>query len=302
MKHGNLGTMPRTPRALVICGPPGSGKTTVGRLVAAQLGAAMLDLDTATADLVEVIAVLGGGSNLDDPAFADLTRSARYATLRHLAHDSLDAGVDVVLIAPFSAERRDLVAWGRLHDDLAAHGAIVTMVWIRLSANEVQARVAQRGAVRDAAKEDGIRDCVAACDAEGVLLIVELLTYRLDGESEADYQAAFPGFIEEGTKLAIACGAKVLKLPYPGSAEACDAVTIAADGAPWAVLSAGVDHETFIEQVRTAIAHGASGALAGLSLWKNSLAVSPETRRDLLGARALPRLNELAAAVDAPRP
>jgi len=155
MKHGNLGTMPRTPRALVICGPPGSGKTTVGRLVAAQLRAAVLDLDTATADLVEVIAVLGGGSNLDDPAFADLTRSARYATLRHLAHDSLDAGVDVVLIAPFSAERRDLVAWGRLHDDLAAHGAIVTMVWIRLSANEVQARVAQRGAVRDAAKEDG---------------------------------------------------------------------------------------------------------------------------------------------------
>jgi len=147
-----------------------------------------------------------------------------------------------------------------------------------------------------------IRDCVAACDAEGVLLIVELLTYRLDGESEADYQAAFPGFIEEGTKLAIACGAKVLKLPYPGSAEACDAVTIAADGAPWAVLSAGVDHETFIEQVRTAIAHGASGAMAGRSLWKDSLAVSPQTRRDLLGARALPRLNELAAAVDAPRP
>ena len=147
--------MPRTPRALVICGPPGSGKTTVGRLVAAQLRAEVLYLDTATADFVEVIAVLGGGSNLDDPAFADLTRTARYATLRHLAHDSLDAGVDVVLIAPFSAERRDLVAWERLHDDLAAHRAIVTMVWIRLSANEVQARVAQRGAVRDAAKEDG---------------------------------------------------------------------------------------------------------------------------------------------------
>ena len=30
------------------------------------------------------------------------------------------------------------------------------------------------------------------CEAEGLLLIVEILTYRLDDESEAAYQAAFP--------------------------------------------------------------------------------------------------------------
>ena len=94
------------------------------------------------------------------------------------------------------------------------------------------------------------------------------------------------------------CGAKVLKLPYPGSAEACAAVTEAAAGAPWAVLSAGVDHETFIEQVATAVANGASGAMAGRSLWKDCMAVSHETREDLLTNRALPRLRELAAAVD----
>ena len=68
---------------------------------------------------------------------------------------------------------------------------------------------------------------------------------------------------------------KVLKLQYPGSAEACAAVTKAAAGVPWAVLSAGVDHETFIGQVRTAIANGASGAMAGRSLWKDSLSISP---------------------------
>ncbi len=90
----------------------------------------------------------------------------------------------------------------------------------------------------------------------------------------------------------------MLKLPYAGSAEACAAVTQAAAGVPWAVLSAGVDHETFIEQVRTAVANGAAGAMAGRSLWKDSLAVSPQTRRDLLTSRALARLGELAAAVD----
>lgn len=143
-----------------------------------------------------------------------------------------------------------------------------------------------------------IRDLVAACEAEGVLLIVELLTYQLDDESDEAYAAAFPRLVADGAALAVACGAKVLKLQYPGSAEGAAAVTAAAQGVPWAVLSAGVDHETFIAQVRIAMANGASGAMAGRSLWKDSLSYSAATREQLLTGRALPRLRELAAAVD----
>jgi len=104
--------------------------------------------------------------------------------------------------------------------------------------------------------------------------------------------------VEEATRISVECGAKVLKLQYPGSAEACAAVTAAAEGVPWAVLSAGVDHTTFIGQVRTAVANGASGAMAGRSLWKDCLSVSHEVRADLLTTRAVPRLRELQAAVD----
>lgn len=147
-----------------------------------------------------------------------------------------------------------------------------------------------------AAKE--IRELVATCSADGLLLIVEILTYQLPGESDEDYAAAFPTLVAESARLSVACGAKVLKLQYPGSAEACAAVTAAADGVPWAVLSAGVDHETFIGQVRTAVANGASGAMAGRSLWKDSLSVHHERRKELLTTRAVPRLRELAAAVD----
>jgi len=143
-----------------------------------------------------------------------------------------------------------------------------------------------------------MRELIEACTAEGVLLIVELLTYRLEGETEQEYAAKFPALVAAGARLAVECGAKVLKLQYPGSAEACAAVTAAADGAPWAVLSAGVDHETFLAQVATAMAHGAGGAMAGRSLWKDSLSVSPDLRRDYLTKRALPRLHELAAVVD----
>lgn len=143
-----------------------------------------------------------------------------------------------------------------------------------------------------------IRDLVQACEAEGLLLIVELLTYQLEGETDEAYRAAFGSLVVEGARLAVQCGAKVLKLQYPGSAEACAAVTEAADGVPWAVLSAGVDHTTFVGQVAIAMANGASGAMAGRSLWKDSLSVSHDVRQDQLTTRALPRLLELKDIVD----
>jgi tagatose 1,6-diphosphate aldolase len=149
---------------------------------------------------------------------------------------------------------------------------------------------------------DEIRDLVKACEEEGLLLIVEVLTYRLEGESEEDYRAVFPRLVADAARVSVECGAKVLKLPYPGSAEGSAAVTAAASGVPWAVLSAGVDHETFIRQVEIAVTNGARGAMAGRSLWKDSLAVSAEVRRDLLTSRALPRLRELAAVVDGASP
>ncbi|KHK96336.1 tagatose-bisphosphate aldolase [Microbacterium mangrovi] len=136
------------------------------------------------------------------------------------------------------------------------------------------------------------------CEREGVLLIVELLTYRLEGETDEEYRAKFTDLVADGARLAAGHGAKVLKLQYPGSAEGCRAVTEAAAGVPWAVLSAGVDHETFVEQVRTAMAGGAAGAMAGRSLWKDALSFDPTDREELLTARALPRLHELRAAVD----
>ncbi|MPV49670.1 tagatose-bisphosphate aldolase [Pseudactinotalea sp. HY160] len=144
---------------------------------------------------------------------------------------------------------------------------------------------------------DEIRDLTDSCTREGVLLIVELLTYQLEGESDADYARRFPGLVADGARLAVECGAKVLKLQYPGSAEACRDVTRAAHGAPWAALSAGVDHSTFIEQVRIAMANGAAGAMAGRALWKDSLSHDELTRRRLLTERALPRLRELAGVI-----
>ena len=167
-------------------------------------------------------------------------------------------------------------------------GDVAKMLWyMRPDLQDAGSRVA-----------DEIRELVKACTDEGLLLIVEILVYRLEGESEEAYVKAFPGLVADSARLSVECGAKVLKLQYPGSAEASAAVTEASAGVPWAVLSAGVDHETFIKQVETAVANGAGGAMAGRSLWKDSMAVSAETREHLLTTRALPRLQELEAVVD----
>ena len=99
------------PLAVLVSGAPGSGKSTVGALIARHLGAALLDLDTATDSLTAVIGELCGSHDLDDPELARGTRAARYEAIIALAEDNLAAGVSAVMVAPFSTERRDPATW-----------------------------------------------------------------------------------------------------------------------------------------------------------------------------------------------
>src|SRR6478736_5063029 len=139
-----------------------------------------------------------------------------------------------------------------------------------------------------------LREAVADCAAHHLLLVVEVLVYRLDDEDEAGYEAARGDLIREAALLAEACGARYLKLEYPGDEQACLRVTDALS-VPWALLSAGVDHETFMVQLRSALAAGAAGFIAGRSIWKESVAMRGEERRAFLGGKARRRLDQLLA-------
>lgn len=144
----------------------------------------------------------------------------------------------------------------------------------------------------------GILDRVVADFArEDLLLVVEFLTYRLEGESQDAYAARTAALIEGGSRLCLEHGAKVLKIPFPGSADACSAVTELAGDVPWAVLSAGVDHRTFLGQVETAMASGASGVIAGRSLWKDCISLDRAVTRERLETVAVPRLREIQAVI-----
>jgi tagatose 1,6-diphosphate aldolase len=64
------------------------------------------------------------------------------------------------------------------------------------------------------------------------------------------------------------------------------------------VLSAGVDHATFLGQVETAMRNGASGVIAGRALWKDCISLDRAVQADRLRNVAVPRLREIQAVIE----
>ena len=150
---------------------------------------------------------------------------------------------------------------------------------------------------------DIIKSCVADFAAEDLLLVVEFLTYQMPGESDEDYKKKFPELIEGGSRICLDLGSKILKIPYPGTPESCARITKMCGHVPWSVLSAGVDHSTFIGQVEISMANGAAGVIAGRSLWKDCVSLDRNEQKRLLQTKAVPRLKEIQAILDKyPRP
>ena len=106
-----------------------------------------------------------------------------------------------------------------------------------------------------------------------------------------------PELIEGGSRICLDLGSKVLKIPYPGTPQACANVTALSGAVPWAVLSAGVDHATFLVQVEAAMANGASGVIAGRSLWKDCISLDRAVTRERLETIAVPRLRQIQAVI-----
>jgi sulfofructosephosphate aldolase len=150
---------------------------------------------------------------------------------------------------------------------------------------------------RDGGTAQMVRTALEDCRQAELLCVMELMTYRLDDESPEAFAARREDVIVEGAVLLQECGAKVLKLEYPGSPEACRRVTDALD-VPWAVLSAGVDHEAFCDQLRAAMDGGCDGFIAGRSLWKEAVGRPAEERRRFLDEVARRRMEDMLQIVD----
>ena len=143
-----------------------------------------------------------------------------------------------------------------------------------------------------------VRAALDDCRRHHLLCVIEAMTYRLDDESPETFAARRGELVRDSAVLLEACGAKLLKLEYPGAVAACEAVS-SAISTPWAVLSAGVDHEAFCDQLTDSLEGGAAGFIAGRSLWKECAGMAGEERRAFLDGTVRRRFEELLGILEA---
>jgi tagatose-1,6-bisphosphate aldolase len=145
----------------------------------------------------------------------------------------------------------------------------------------------------------------ADCRASDLALFVEPLSFSLVDGEKLTGEARRRVVIETARRLT-AIGGDVLKAEFPYDAsvddatrwrEACDELD-ATSRVPWVLLSGGVDDATFERQVEVACAAGASGVLAGRSVWEQAATLDPAARDAFLASTGRDRLARLVALVD----
>jgi tagatose-1,6-bisphosphate aldolase len=143
---------------------------------------------------------------------------------------------------------------------------------------------------------DVCQDIVIDCSSAGLPSVIENLVYELPGEQ-------LSGKAREDAIIAAAAALDevdidLLKLEYPGSPEACRRLA-AVLHRPWAVLSAGVPFEQFSDVLKIAFDEGgASGFIAGRSVWREALPLRGVARQRFLDTVARPRLEDLVAVAN----
>jgi tagatose-1,6-bisphosphate aldolase len=135
---------------------------------------------------------------------------------------------------------------------------------------------------------DIVREVAADCRAAGIPSVVENLIYALPGEQLTAQQRE--DLIVEAAVQIADTGVDLVKIEYPGSAKGCRRVAETVN-APWAVLSAGVGFDEFQNVLRVSCDEGgASGFIAGRSIWKEAIGLDGPARQEFLDTVARQRL------------
>ena len=249
------------------------------------------ELREAKADVARALTPLASGL-LSDPT---------YGVPAITEADALAATCGL-LVAAEPAERRTYHSEPRTHRDPALNAQ-----WVIDQGGDalkffVQLRADRPGSGAGAPDllAEGLAVCqevIDDCRATGVPVVIENLVYALPGE-ELRGQAREDAIIEAARALND-LDIDLLKLEYPGSPSGCRRLAAVLDR-PWAVLSAGVPFAEFSNAMRIAFDEGgASGFIAGRSVWREAVALNGRDRREFLSTVARSRLEELTAVATA---
>jgi tagatose-1,6-bisphosphate aldolase len=143
---------------------------------------------------------------------------------------------------------------------------------------------------------DVCQEIVTDCTSAGLPSVIENLVYALPGE-QLSGRAREDAIINAAAALD-EIDIDLLKLEYPGSPDGCRRLADVLHR-PWAVLSAGVPFEQFSDVLKIAFDEGgASGFIAGRSVWREALPLKGVERQRFLDNIARPRLDELVAVAN----
>jgi tagatose 1,6-diphosphate aldolase len=140
------------------------------------------------------------------------------------------------------------------------------------------------------------------CAKYDLVLMLEPLSYSLDERKKLSSDEKRYVVVETAKHLT-PLGADILKAEFPLDvsetdqnvwAEACAEIS-SASTAPWILLSAAVDYETFLSQVTVACNAGASGIAVGRAVWKEAVTMNGDERIQFLRTAARQRLSRLTS-------
>ena len=137
-------------KVFIVCGTPGSGKTTYARRLSADRHATMLDIDTVTERLVRIALIESGHSSddRDSEYFKHTFREPIYEVLFDIARENLPVQ-DVVIVGPFTREINDPDWPVKLSIKLACP---IEIHYVQCPPDVRKNRLASRGDARDKAK------------------------------------------------------------------------------------------------------------------------------------------------------
>jgi len=178
--------------------------------------------------------------------------------------------------------------------------------WVAAQGGDAVKFLVQLRADRPVAKEgepdlasevlDVCREIATDCSSAGLPSVIENLVYELPGE-QLSGKAREDAIVAAATALD-EVDIDLLKLEYPGSPGGCRRLAEVLHR-PWAVLSAGVPFEQFSDVLKIAFDEGgASGFIAGRSIWREALPLSGVARERFLDTVARPRLDDLVTVAN----
>ena len=248
------------------------------------------DLRTAKADVARVLTP-GASGLLSDPTYGvpAITEAGALAP---------ECGL---LVAAEPAERRVYQGEPRTHRDpelnaqwVLDQGGDALKFFLQLRADRPAPQPGEPDLVAEGLAV--VQEIIDDCRAAGVPVVIENLIYPLPGEDLTG--RAREDAVIEAARALNDLDIDLLKLEYPGSPEGCRRLAGILTR-PWAVLSAGVPFDQFTDIIEIAAGEGgASGFIAGRSVWREVVGLTGPHREEFLTTVARPRLERLIAVAE----